>query len=112
MFALSTIFIPTDRITPLPNSAIQIEIGIDKSKVIGILASKPCNLSLKHKEAPIVSCTGKLFEYGSDHTESIGLSASPNLKPREKKSLITSDHKTDCEYINLFGKQIGDIPRA
>lgn len=111
-FVISTIFSSTDRLTPLPKSAIQIEIGIDKSEVIGILDFKTCNLSLKHEETPIVSCTGRIFEYESGHTGSIGLSANPNLKSREQMSLITSDQKTNCEYINLFGKQIGDIPRA
>ena len=111
-FVVSTIFFSTDRLTPLPISAIKIEIGIDKSEVIGILASNACKLSLKHEEAPIVSCTGTIFEYEPGHTGSIGLSANPNLKSREQMSLITSDHKTNCEYINLFGEQIGDIPRA
>ena len=30
----------------------------------------------------------------------------------EIESIIISDHKTHFEYITLFGKQIGKIPRA
>ena len=111
-FATSTIFFSTDRLTPLQKSAIQSGIRNVKLSVIAIPAHKTCNLSLKHVEAATLYCGEKLSEYKSDHTVLIDGSPRQNLKFYENDSMITSDHKTHCGYINLFGKQIGGVPRA
>jgi hypothetical protein len=110
-FTLSTIF-SSDHMILLSKSVTQSEIKNDKFRVIVMSACKTCNLILKDAEAQTLSCAENLLEDFTVHKVLKNSVSYKHQKFDEKHSLIVSDHKTHCEYINLFGKQIGGVPRA
>lgn len=111
-FILIFIFFPSDHMTPLSRGVINNEIKHDNFGVRAMRTCKSCNPTLNDAGGASLSCREKMSGYDSDHKLLIYRFSHRNLKFGEKDPLITSDHKTDCEYINLFGKQIGGVPRA
>lgn len=112
MFSFIFIFSPSDHMTLPSKDVINSEIKHDNFRVRAMRTCKACNPILKDARGATLPCGEKMSGYGSDHKELIHSFSHRNPKSDEKDPLITSDHKTDCEYINLFGKQIGGVPRA
>jgi hypothetical protein len=111
-FSLIFIFSPSDDMTLPSKGAINSEIKHDNFRIRAMRTCKACNPILKDARGATVPCGQKMLGYGADHKEFSYSFSHRSLKFDDKDHLITSDHKTDCEYINLFGKQIGAVPRA
>jgi hypothetical protein len=111
-FSLSTVFFSSNHMTPLSKGVIKSEIKQDDFRGKVMRRCKACYPISKDAVGPALSCGEKMLEYEPKHTVLIDKSPRPSPKSYGKNSLITSDHKTNCEYINLFGKQIGGVPRA
>lgn len=112
MFSFIFIFFSSDHMTLLSKGVINSETKHDNFRVRAVRTCKACNTILKDAGGATLSCGEKISGYESDRTVMIDGFPNQNLKFDEKDPLITSDHKTHCEYINLFGKQIGGVPRA
>lgn len=111
-FSLIFIFSPSDHMTLPSKGLINSEFKHHNFRISAMRTCKPCNPMLKNTRGATLPCGQKMSEYGSDNKELIYGSSHESVSFDERDPLVTSDHKTDCEYINLFGKQIGDIPRA
>lgn len=111
-FSLLSVFFSSGDMTPLSKGASKREIKHDNFRVNERHACKACNPILNDAVPATSPCGEKMWESEPEHALFIDRSPRQNLKSDGNNPLITSDHKTNCEYINLFGKQIGGVPRA
>lgn len=111
-FSLLSAFFSSDDMTLLAKGVTKSETVDDNLRFKVVLVCKACDPILKDAIGATLSCGEEMLENEPEDTVSMDRSPPQNLKSDGKEPLITSDHKTNCEYINLFGKQIGDVPQA
>jgi hypothetical protein len=111
-FSLSTVFFSLDEVTPLSKGVIKHEIKEDNLRVKVMPRCNACNPNLNGAQGATLSCGQQMLEYEPEPAVLMDRSPRRRQKSYGNNPLITSDHKTNCEYINLFGKQIGGVPRA
>ncbi len=112
MFSFIFIFSPSDHMTLPSKGLINSEFKNDNFRISAMRTCKASNPISRDARGATLPCGQKMSEYGSDHKEFLYSFSHRNPKFDKKDPLITSDHKTDCEYINIFGTQIGGVPRA